>query len=289
MKKKALLIASTSSGHGRGLHFVSRVAEGLRSSYDELSVFLSPSLEEGKEKVVAAALEGSEIIILGGDGTFNAVINDLAPLSLRPTLGYVNAGTLGDVGRNFGVSSRVGKAIKIIRSGHLLPFDVVEARSREKTAYFAYMMACGIYSEIPYVSKGYRKALLGRFDYYRLALADALKKSELRYSLASGGTLKEGKSPFLLFLNGERVAGFHVNRTGDCADGKFEAFLAEPGAFNGLLHYLSRKKLFASSFSSCRVEVEAETLWCLDGEPLLRGSLDIKCVPQAFRVYSDGN
>ena len=49
MKKKALLIASTSSGHGRGLHFVSRVAEGLRSSYDELSVFLSPSLEEGKE------------------------------------------------------------------------------------------------------------------------------------------------------------------------------------------------------------------------------------------------
>lgn len=289
MSKTALLIASTSSGHGRGLHFVSRVAEGIRSSYDELSVFLSPSQEEGKRKVVAAAGQGSEIIVLGGDGTFNAVINDLAPLGLRATIGYVNAGTLGDVGRNFGVSSRVGKAIKIIRSGHLAPFDVVEASSKEKTAFFAYMMACGIYSEIPYVSKGYRKALLGRFDYYRLALHDALKRSEVAYSLAGASLHKEGKSPFLLFLNGERVAGFHVNRNGNCADGKFEAFLAEPGAFNGLLHYLSRKKLFTSSFSSCHVDVDGETMWCLDGEPLLRGSLDIKCVPQAFRVYTAAN
>ena len=288
MSKKALLIASTSSGHGRGLHFLSRVAEGLRSAYDELSVFVSPSQEEGKEKAVAAALEGCEIIVLGGDGTFNAVVNDLAPLGLCPTVGYVNAGTLGDVGRNFGVSSRLGKAIKIIRAGKSAPFDVVEAASDEKTAYFAYMMACGIYSEIPYVSKGRRKAVLGRFDYYRLALRDALKKSEVRYALMGAGIRKEGKSPFLLFLNGERVAGFRVNRLANCSDGKFEAFVAEPGAFNGLLHYLSKKKLFVSSFSSCHVEVDENTLWCLDGEPLLRGSVSLKCLPSAFRVYSVG-
>ena len=285
-RRRAFILASTSAGHGRGLHFVSSVAERLRSSYRELAVFLSPSKEEGRERVIAEAEKESDIIVLGGDGTFNAVVNSLAEAGIKATLGYVNAGTLGDIGRNFGISRRVGNAVEIIKRGHLVDFDVVRASSKEKSAYFAYMLACGAYSEIPYVAGGYRKALLGRFDYYRLALSDALKKQELRYRLIARDLDKEGESPFLLFLNGRRVAGFPVNQRGDIGDGLFEGYIASKGAFNGLLHYLYRKNLYQCRIVSCRIEVDEEIIWCLDGEPLLHGSLDLEIVPKAFKIYA---
>ncbi len=286
-RKKALILASTSAGHGRGLHFVSRVAESIRDLYKELVVFLSPSKEEGQARVIHEAEQGSDIIVCGGDGTFNAVINALAPRGMKATLGYVNAGTLGDIGRNFGISRRVGRAIKIIQRGLTSPFDIVQATaSNGETSYFAYMLACGAYSEIAYVSGGYRKALLGRFDYYRLALQDALKEQEIHYRLIGRGLEKEGETPFLLFLNGRRVAGFPVNPKGDISDGTFEGYIANPGAFNGLLHYLSRRELYRCSIHSCRIEVKDDVRWCLDGEPLLKGPLDLQVKPHAFSIYS---
>jgi diacylglycerol kinase (ATP) len=280
---KCVVIYSHSAGAGNFSEKLSLVRGSLEGLYGDLEFFCALSKEEAARK--ARDSEGAEsIIAVGGDGTFNNIVNAVAPLSKRPTLGYLNFGTIGDIGRNFGVTRDLKKSLGIIEKGHVEPFDVGEINGR----YFAYVCTIGRYSAISYKTPRARKKKLGRLAYYFAAVPEMANRKQVRAVVEANGERLEVKAPFLLLLNGRNIGGFRVNRKADTSDGKMELFIPRQSLSNGVAGTLvgaNKKVIISDAF---RIRTDEDSPWCLDGEAGPVGDAEIRCHKRLLSVYSEG-
>ena len=282
-EKKALFLYSDATGRGQVNKRLDYVLSSLRKSYPGLEVKKTSSMEEGMELAKKSCGVYDALIFSGGDGTFHHMINALAGCENVPTIGYLNGGTIGDIGINFGIHRNLKKALRIIEEGHTTGFDLGKIGDR----YFAYVAAIGAFADIPYVTKRAYKKRLGRIAYYFKAVGDAFKPKAIPVHIEADGKTYDMKVPFLLCLNGKNVGGFRVNSTASrIHDGKFELYLTKPGIFNGLLHYLFFKarttKIVAAKMD---IKVDYPLPWDLDGEAAMEGSITIEAVDSKMRIF----
>ena len=281
--KKALFLYSELTGVGFKKKRIPKAIERLSKVF-ELTSCKTSSLEELKEKAALACSSFDVLIVAGGDGAFHQVINVVAKADKRPVLGFLNAGTMGDVAANFGSSHSFSKGLRIIENGCTSLIDLCKAND----VYFAYMAAVGAYSDIAYIAKRKKKRTFGKLAYYALAVKEAFKRQRVCLTLKANGESFSYEGPFLMLLNGRRVGGFYVNRKGKCDDGFFEVYQTPKGIFNGLLRFLLPKKKWVKSLSELHVEPTGELPWCLDGEKYVFGSVDIKICESKIMVFSKG-
>ncbi len=280
--KKALVFYSSASGHGQYAKHRSAVLARLHNSFDVVDEFYSHNLKEGNEEILGHASEYDAFIVAGGDGTLNMALNALMKLEKRPVVGFFPNGTLGDARRNLGLPRSWSKALKTFEEGYNEPFDLVKLNDR----YFFYMAAIGAYSDISYIVKRKDKKRWHRLAYYFASLKEAFAPIEVSYRLETARETKEGKSPFLLLLNGSYVGGFKIHRRSDMHDGKVELFLTPKGPFNGLLSYFfAKKKVPCLSLDHALIHIENPSSWCLDGEEREMEDVELSVVPNAIRFY----
>ena len=282
-EKKALFLYSDATGRGQVNKRLDFVLSSLRESFPRLDVKKTSSMEEGMELAKASCGVYDALIFSGGDGTFHHIINALAEMDNVPTLGYLNGGTIGDIGPNFGIHRNLKKALRIIKEGYTSGFDL----GKIGDTYFAYVAAIGAYADIPYVTKRIHKKRLGRIAYYFKAVGDAFRPKAIPVHIEADGKAYDLKVPFLLCLNGKNVGGFRVNSSSSrIHDGVFELYLTKPGLFNGILHYLFFKartvKIRASSID---IKIDYPLPWDLDGEAAMEGSIHIDAVDSDMRIY----
>ena len=280
----ALLFFTSSSGHGQFAKKKTQIVERLQRLFDPLEIYESKTKEDGVAKLTEAMDAFDAIVIVGGDGTFHTAVGIAAKAKRSPVLGYINNGTLGDVGRSYGVTSSWKKALRIIEEGYVVPSDAVDADGEV----FAYMGACGAYSAISYDTKRKRKKRFHRFAYYFASIREAFTPHSIHYQILANGKEYEGTSPFLLILNGAYVGGFPINRNGSFCDGKAELYITPKGPFNGLLHYFfAKKKIQRIEFSEATIRLNGDIPWCFDGERSKSGDVTLKVLPSAVKIFAD--
>jgi diacylglycerol kinase (ATP) len=279
---KALLLYSHLSGHRDFSRELSRVQKELAPIFETLDIVCTFSLEEASRLEQEAGEKYDALLIAGGDGTFNNAVNNLMKVCKTPVLGYLNFGTIGDVGKNFGIHGGLSNALEIIKRGHIESFDVGEANGM----YFAYTCAIGRYSDIAYATPRHEKRRHGKMAYYREAIRQAFEKKNIHYEVTVEGKKIEGTTSFVMVLNGKNMGGFRVNKKGNITDGKMELFIADDGPFNGLTHYVSHQKLLVISSDRFSIKTSEEGPWCLDGEKGPEGQVLISCHPKALRIFS---
>lgn len=280
---KALLLYSHQSGKRDFTKQLAYVKAHLDPVFETLDCVCTFSAEEaGRLETNALAKGYGALLIVGGDGTFNNAVNHVMSLPERPVLGYLNFGTIGDVGKNFGIHHSFHEAVSIIEKGHIEPFDVGEING----SYFAYTCAIGRYSDIAYMTPRREKRKSGKAAYYREATKQAFQKKVMTYQIQADGQCYTGETPFLMVLNGRYMGGFSVNSAGKINDGKMELYLTEPGVFNGLPHYFFHYKIKRIRASSFEISQSEATPWCLDGEKGPKGKAHIACHPSALRIFS---
>ena len=92
---------------------IEKVHKALSGSFETLDVYRISDMEEAKEYARNKANEYDAYLISGGDGTFHHIVNALATLDSLPVLGYIQSGTICDVGRALGVKKK-SRALGII-------------------------------------------------------------------------------------------------------------------------------------------------------------------------------
>jgi len=84
----------------------------------------------------AALADGAELVVVaGGDGTINEVVNGLAAGFDRARLGIIPLGTGNDFVRTIGIPTDLAQAMAVLRAGATRPIDVVRVMS-DQTRYF---------------------------------------------------------------------------------------------------------------------------------------------------------
>lgn len=279
---KALVVYTGASGQKDFTKRIPFVQKELAGVFTELDFVHSQGPLDLQKIAIKSAAEYDCLLIAGGDGTFNKVVNALAPLDKTPVLGYLNFGTIGDVGRNFGIGKSLKQGLDVIKNGHIRPFDVGQINN----FYFAYVATIGCYSEIAYKTQRNKKKRWGRWSYYHLALKDMSHKTDYLVRYTIDGLTKEARVPFLMVLNGQHMGGLKVNKRGTIDDGKMELYLPKTGATNGLASSLFMPNKVVIEVTSVTIDPQIEMPWCLDGEVGPVGPATITLLPHKLTIFS---
>ncbi len=279
---KALFVYSRDSGRKDFQRSISYVRKKLSSVFETMDFCLSLSVEDSSSLYESAAKIYDALIIVGGDGTFHHALNVLMTLKRRPILGFINHGTLGDVGKSFGVRKSLRSAIKVLKKQNIKTIDVGKLETKEGNYYFAYCAAFGTYSDLSYVAKRGEKKHLGPLAYYLLSLKQIFQREKIDYRRDG----EKKKVSFSMVLNGKWMGGFKINSQSSLTDGVFELYEVSGGAFNGLLKFLPFKRIKPTIVSSASFTGLSQKEWCLDGEKGPKGDAKLQLIPHVLRVFS---
>ena len=145
------------------------------------------------------------LVLFGGDGTFNEVLNGLMPNYYKPKLLYIPTGTANDLGKYLYISNNFHNTFKLLNTKPVL-MDVCKVNNR----YFTYALACGKFTNVSYGSNMNKyKKIFGRIYYYFRGLKELFSKTEIHVTFNNE---KEKKILLILLLNIWRVGNFKINR-----------------------------------------------------------------------------
>jgi YegS/Rv2252/BmrU family lipid kinase len=108
----------------------------------DLHILTPDSYEALTEAARAATQDGTDrLLVIGGDGTVNAVLNAIAHTSLP--LGIVPAGTANDLATQLGIPRNPRRACRAIRRGQAVSIDLLRLNER----YFATAGGLGVLAD----------------------------------------------------------------------------------------------------------------------------------------------
>lgn len=179
------------------------VDELLKYDISDVSIF-KPTYK--KEITIYLKENGSRfelLILFGGDGTFNEMLNGVMSLKRKPKILYVPSGTVNDLGKYLSLPKNYKEAFLLLKEKTTL-IDVCKVNE----TYFSYVLACGKFTSVSYVEGNVRyKKLLGKFYYYLIGLKDFFKVRRLSFNI-NGQARKQ--SSLILILNIWRVGNFKI-------------------------------------------------------------------------------
>ncbi len=283
---KALFIYNETSGKGRFKKKFPLIKKELASSFEEMLFLCPQSRDEARNIYRKETSKYDVLIIIGGDGSLNVAINEIMKLEKKPILGYINAGTLGDGGKIFGVNKSLKKSLEIIKNGKIKCIDIGQATDSKKDYYFLYCLAFGTYSSLSYKVKRKEKRIFGHLSYYFYSSREMFIPKNVEYVVKIGNEEIKKKSPFILLLNGEYMGGFKLNKGSLINDGNIEGYFPKQSLFNGILRFLPFKKEQPYELKEVVIKPQKDDFWCLDGEKGPFGEVLIRTIPGAISIFS---
>ncbi|MCY1565244.1 diacylglycerol kinase [Staphylococcus pettenkoferi] len=273
MRKRARIIYNPTSGKEMFKRALPDVLIKLEKAGYETSAYATERAGDAtKEAERALEQEYDLLIVAGGDGTLNEVVNGIAEQPNRPKLGIIPMGTVNDFGRALHLPSNIMKAVDVIVNGHTTQVDIGKMNSR----YFINLAAGGKLTEVSYETPSKLKSIVGPFAYYikGFEMLPQMKAVDIR--IEYDDEIFQGEA--LLFLLGltNSMAGFEkLVPDAKLDDGYFTLIIIEKANLAELGHimtlasrgehtkhpkviYKKAKSVSISSFANMQLNVDGE-------------------------------
>lgn len=289
---KCAFIYNPHSGKCKQAKTADYIVERLKTKYDEVDVF--PTEYAGHAPILARNTCGKYplLVVAGGDGTLNEVVNGIAEEPDKPRLGYIPLGTVNDVGHSLKLSKNLKKAMDNILNGRVFKHDIFKVNER----YGVYVCCAGIFTETSYATKQKSKKKMGKVAYALHAVKKMFTTPSFNIKLTFDGGEVATRAAFMMILNSRNVASFGVNRKAKLDDGLVDVMIIKEKrkrvSLRSLLHL---EELFLFGLSKCkrgvrlrlsnfRVELDEDTIVNVDGERAGQGSFDLKVIKQGLDI-----
>src|SRR5439155_24798060 len=124
------------------------------------------------------------LVVVGGDGTLNEVVNGIAGTGAE--LAVLAAGTGQDFGRTHGIPTRFDDAVRVALEGRPRTIDLGRVSFREGERWFANVASVGMSGAVARRANSMSKALGGRATFYYALVREfvAWQNTEVTVTLA---------------------------------------------------------------------------------------------------------
>ncbi|HLW35415.1 MAG TPA: YegS/Rv2252/BmrU family lipid kinase [Chthoniobacterales bacterium] len=175
----------------------------------------------------ARAAKARVIVVAGGDGTLNEVVNGLHPLTPTMCIGLVPLGTGNDFARTMGLPFSIEENLEVLRFGKRTRIDVVRVKSKKTSRYFVNVSAGGFSGIVGEKMTRQIKRTWGPLAYVRGAAAALLDLHAYKTDIALDDRERFSAELYnVVVANGRFVAGgLPIAPTADPTDGKLEVVL----------------------------------------------------------------
>lgn len=285
---KIPFIYNPESGTGKIKKHIKWICEQFEKAGHNL--ILMPTEKQLEAISFAANISNHEMILIaGGDGTLNEVVNGLMMQDKRPYVGYIPTGTVNDVGRMLGLSNNIKKTVKLLLNKETIrAVDITKINDH----YFVYACAVGKFTKASYDLKQKNKKRFRKLAYVGRGAKEVFKKYNIPVEVEHDNGSLKGNYALILFLNGFRVAGVRLTFLKKVLDDGLLSARFFENKTGGIIHlawffltggfYDSRKnQTILSSYFKIKTNNDVE--WNTDGEKSINGSVEIKVIPRAIQ------
>lgn len=294
---KCVYIFNPKSGKQKNQEIAKYVVSRLKQKFD--SVHIQPTQKQGDAGVFAREACGKVdvIVVSGGDGTMNEVINSIAQIPNRPKIGYIPTGTTNDLAHSLKIPKNVKKAVDIILNGKFIKHDIFKVNER----FGIYVCAFGIFTGTSYQTSQKEKKHFGRLAYFKSGAKEIFEGRPFPLEIEFENKNLSGNFVLGIVANSKYVAGYQINKQACCNDGFVNVILMKTTRKKrlslssilrvftlflfGMKTLKNNKKCTILKLQKFKINLPQNTTINIDGEEGFNGSFNLEVLPQHIEIF----
>lgn len=167
------------------------------------------------------------VVVAGGDGTVNFVVNCMKARELDLVIGIIPAGTANDFAHALGLSARPLRAAEQLVSGVVRRVDCGRVNGR----YFVNIFSFGLFTTTSQHTPDIRKHLFGRFAYLTEGWKELRRMHGIPLHIRTEYEEMDIVALITLTFNGRTAGGFRIARQSSVRDGLLDCLVLERHTF----------------------------------------------------------
>ena len=297
---KCLYVYNPKSGKQSHEKNTCYIVSKLKSKYDVVDVKATTKRGDAGKYAMDACGVYDVLVISGGDGTVNEVINAIAIKNDRPKIGYIPTGTTNDLAHSLKIPTKIKKALNIILNGKTTKHDIFKINNM----FGIYVCAFGIFTASSYTASQNQKKTFGKLAYYFTGVKEIGSAKKFHLTLEGNNYLVEDDVILGIIANSRYVSGYKINKMAKCDDGYVNVILFKERKKKGIslkmLLKVIRLFLFGvttlNNSKDCvilklnkfRIDFKENPTINVDGENAFNGSFELEVLKEHIEIFVKG-
>lgn len=277
-RSRMLFILNPKSGIMLVPKHLSEIIERFSRAGYITSVLMTTGKGDARDFAMSYGGDADVVVVSGGDGTLNEVIDGLISGGHDPSLGYIPAGSTNDFANSVGLPKYIFDCADTVIEGTPHPVDIGSFNGR----YFSYVASFGAFTSTSYSVPQNLKNIFGHAAYVMGGISELVNIKSIHARVtADRGTpderVLEGDYVLGAICNSRSIGGIlNLNSLDvDMNDGLMEVLLVKMPkdlialsdiAINMLSGAFHAGQIDTFSARDVRVELDENVHWTLDGE-----------------------
>lgn len=264
--------------------------------YQKNNITLIPYRIDKNECIDKALLDIDDtyehLLIAGGDGTIDIIINAMKNLDINIPIGILPVGTANDFAHSLGLEFDIKKAVENIINSKPRKFDI----GRVNDKYFINVASAGMFTDVSQKINPDFKNYMGKVAYYITGIEEALHLRDFNIRVKSEEVQYEGKMYLMLVFNGKTAGNLNLAYKSELDDGYLDVIIFKsmpipksiPVFINILrgehLDNLNEDAILYFKTKEIYIECIDELVTDIDGEKGPDFPLHIKCISGGLEI-----
>lgn len=296
-RKRLLFIMNPKSGLMLAPKHMAAIIEKFSAAGYLTEVLMTTDKGDARQFADAYGGDTDVVVVSGGDGTFNEVVDGMITAGHKTDIGYLPTGSTNDFASSIGLPKNLMECVDTVINGKAVPIDIGSFNGR----YFSYVASFGAFTSATYSVPQNLKNIFGHAAYVMGGIREITELKPIHAKFISDkdtghARVYEGDYVIGAICNSKSLGGIlHLENLGvDMSDGQMEVLLIKMPTDILMLSEIAMS-MFSGSFqsgqiesfnaSTLEVEIESGIHWTLDGEyEEGRQHCDIRTVPSAISV-----
>lgn len=287
--KKVRFIYNPFSGEGIILSKIDKIIE-MHEERDYQIVPFRISKNKGIKEALEIVDESySYILIAGGDGTVDILINAMKEKGLNLPIGILPVGTANDFGKFINMPQDIEKACEQILSSKPVKVDIGKINER----YFINVASTGLFTDVSQKTDVALKNTIGKLAYYIKGIEELPNFRRLKIKLKSKEVNYDGEMYLMLIFNGQTAGNFKLATRSSAMDGFLDVIVIKAVQIFEILplfikvlkgEHLDSNKVIYFKTDDLYIECEEDIVTDIDGERGPDFPLHVQCIKGAIEV-----
>ncbi len=287
--KKVIFLYNRGSGRAAIAHQVHRILDIFRNAgYYAKGQQITFSHDE-EDTLFIGREDYDLVVVAGGDGTVNYIVNIMKSVGIKAALGVIPAGTANDFAVALGMDRNPLRAAQQIATGEVQDVDCGYVNGQ----YFVNIFSFGIFTTTSQRTPNELKRKIGKFAYIVEGIKDIQNLHDIELRIVTDDDDFKINSLMVLVFNGATAGGFSLVRGSNVQDGLLNCLFIEN---NSLLYtIIALLRFFIGGNPSGMRQVQSRNIQILcddyeptdaDGQPGVNFPLNIECLQGELKIMA---
>lgn len=232
----------------------------------------------------------SYILIAGGDGTVDGVVNCMKLMNIDLPIAILPTGTANDFAKFIGMPSDVEKACRQIIMSSVKNVDMGKINDK----YFVNVASTGLFTDVSQKTDVNLKNTIGKLAYYFKGLESLPNFKKLRVSVKSKECNFNGDMILMLIFNGQTAGNFKIAYKAKADDGLLDVIIIKAVMLKDLItlfirmlkgeHLEEGSELIYFKTDKLYIECKENIVTDIDGERGPDFPITIECVKGGLKI-----